>query len=135
MMKIDAVKIQVYELKFDVAGTPFERLVEGVTENTKDWNIEAKNEVIEALCEQYVLHYGKLPDSWQLQLLANVILQDDFANPSKYKTQEEEYSFHSETQRKRRKRKEFSTVVDTLEHMRFKKKANLSTAPPRDITI
>lgn len=117
---------------FDVKNKSFETLVEEVTESTKDMTVPQKNVVINDLCEQYVMEYNKAPDSWQLQLLANIILHDDISNPSPYKTQEEEYSFHSNAQRKRRNRKEFSTLDGTLEHMTFKKKANLSTKPPKD---
>lgn len=122
-------------MKFDVINKSFEKLVEEVTESTKGMTVSEKNIVIDALCEQYVLQWGKAPDSWQLQLLANIILDDDLSNPDKYKSKKEEHPFHSDAQRKRRKRKEFSTMSETLEHISFKKKAKLSTAPPKEVKL
>lgn len=113
----------------------FEQIVEKVTEEYKDKPLADRNEIINKVCEEYVLKYGKKPDSYQLTLLANLILIEDTKNPDPYKASKEEYSFHSDSQRKRRNRKEFSTMADTLEHINFKKKAKLSTAPPKEIKI
>jgi hypothetical protein len=81
------------------------------------------------------MKWNKKPDSYQLTLLANLILKDDISNPAPNKVQKESYPFHSDAQSKRRKRKEFVVIDDTLDHMKFKNTVNLSTAPPKDIKL
>jgi hypothetical protein len=120
---------------FDTKGKSFETIVEEVVEKYKDSSIEDKNKIIEYVTEEYVNRFGKKPDSYQLTLLANLILRDDITNPDSYKTQKEDYPFHSDSQRKRRKKKEFVAMDETLEFMNYKKKVNLSTAPPKDINL
>lgn len=119
----------------ETQGKSFEQIVEDVTEKHKNSTLEERNSVVEWVTEWYVEVHGKKPDSYQLMLLANLILRDDITNPDSYKTQHEEYPFHSDTQKKRRRKKEFVTQDDTLEHMNFKRQAKLSTAPPKEIKI
>lgn len=121
--------------KYSIEKNRFEDIVGVVVSEYKDKPLKEVNEIVERVCEEYVMKYGKKPDSYQLSLLANVILQEDLKNPSKYKSKEEEYPFHSDTQRKRRRKKEFTAMDETLDHMKFKSKVNLSTAPPKDIKI
>jgi len=111
----------------------FEARVAEVCADYKNANLETRKEVVNDLCEQYVMLHDKKPDSYQLQMLADLLLKEDLSNNSPYKAQEIEYGFHSNTQRKRRKKKEFVAEDDTLDHMHYKKKVNLSTAPPKDI--
>jgi hypothetical protein len=113
----------------------FEQIVEKTVQEFEDKPLSDRNAVVEKVCEEYVMKYGKKPDPYQLTLLANLILVEDTKNPDPYKASKEEYSFHSDSQRKRRNRKEFSTMDDTLEHINFKKKSKLSTAPPKEITL
>jgi hypothetical protein len=110
----------------------FEDVVQYITDNYKEAPLETLKEVIDYVCERYVMWHGKIPDSYQLSLLANLILRDDISNPSPNKVQKEAYPFHSDAQRKRRNRKEFVAMDDTLEHMNFKRKKNLSTAQPKE---
>lgn len=111
----------------------FEEIVEQVVADYKDKPVEERNKIVEEVCERYVAIYDKKPDMYLLTKLADLILHDDLTNPNVYKVQQEEYSFHSDTQRRRRNRKEFTAISDTLDHMKFKKTVNLSTAPPKDI--
>jgi hypothetical protein len=122
---------------FNVAIKPnsFEDIVSKVVSEYKDKTIEEVNVIVEKICEAYVLERGKKPDSYQLTLLANLILKDDLSNNTSNKIRKEEYPFHSDSQKKRRNRQEFVTMDDTLEHMNFKRKTHLSTAPPRDIKL
>lgn len=106
----------------------FDEIVTDVIAEYKDKPLDDVNLIVELICETYVMKHGKKPDGYQLTLLANLILQEDFANPAPNKVQTEEYPFHSIGQAKRRKRKEFVAIPDTLDHMNFKAKANLSTS-------
>lgn len=120
---------------FDVKKDSFESIVSKVVAEYKDKTVAEVNEIVDSVCEAYVMQYGQKPDSYQLTLLANLVLKDDLSNPDVYKTQNEEFPFLSDTQRKRRNKKEFVTMDDTLEHINFKRKAKLSTAPPKDIKL
>lgn len=111
----------------------FENVVEELLETYSDSPQSVRNQVVDEVCEAYVRFYGKKPHPYQLTLLANLVLLDDIRNPSAYKVQHEEYPFHSDTQSRRRRKKEFVTEGDTLEHMNFKRKTNLSTAPQKDV--
>jgi hypothetical protein len=118
---------------YNVEKTGFELIVDEVVAGYKDKTVQEINVIVNEVCEAYVMERGKKPEPYQLTLLGNLILKDDLANPSVYKIQDEEYPFHSDTQKKRRNKKEFVTMDDTIDHMNFKKKLNLSTAPPRDL--
>lgn len=120
-------------MMFDVEKNSFEDVVALVVAEYQDKSVQEINQIVEAICEAYVLKYGRKPDSYQLTQLANLILKDDLKNTDSYKTQKEDYPFHSDTQRKRRRKKEFVAMDDTLEHMNYKRKMNLSTAPPKDL--
>lgn len=119
-------------MNYDVKRVKFEYIVEAVTADYKDKELPEVNQIIEEVCEAYVQAYGQKPDSYQLTLLANLILKEDISNPSPYKVQTESYPFHSDAQRKRRNRKEFSVMGETIDFMNFKNKNNLSTAPATD---
>ncbi|MDF2010226.1 hypothetical protein [Priestia megaterium] len=119
----------------ETKGKSFETLVEEVTEKYKSKSLEERNKICEWLTEWYVGVHGKKPDSYQTSLLANLILIEDISNPMPYKSRHEEYPFHSEMQKKRRRKKEFVTQDDTLDHMNYKRQAKLSTAPPKEIKI
>lgn len=59
--------------------------------------------MINELCEEYTAEVGETPDSRELQRLANEILREDLTDKRSNKVQEDEYSFLSDTQKKRRK--------------------------------
>lgn len=118
---------------YDIKNEKFEDIVEKVLIDYKDKSDEEVNAVVNQLCEEYVQHFGKKPPSYQLTLLADLILKEDMRNPSSHKVQEEEYPFLSNTQRKRRNKREFVAMDDTLEHMNYKRKNNLTTSPPQDL--
>lgn len=120
---------------YDVTKERFEDIVTKLIADYKDKTTEEVIAITDKVCEEYVMHYNRKPDAYQLTLLASLVMKDDISNPAPNKVQKEKYPFHSEAQRKRRKRKEFSTVGETLEFIHYKGKANLSTSPPRDITI
>jgi 2',3'-cyclic-nucleotide 2'-phosphodiesterase (5'-nucleotidase family) len=111
----------------------FKNKVDEILENYKDADVNEINKVVEEVTEDFVKKYNQKPDSYQLTRLANLILKDYIKNTDSYKVQKEEFPFHSSTQLKRRKRKEFVTKDETLVYMDYKVKANLSTAPPKDI--
>lgn len=113
----------------------FTEQTDEILEEYKDAVTEDIIKVVEKVTEDYVRKYDKKPDSYQLTRLANLILKDDIRNPDSYKVQKEEFPFHSHTQTKRRKRKEFVAVDDTLAFMDYKVKAKLSTAPPKELNL
>lgn len=113
----------------------FSVIVDKILEEYKDAELKDINVVIDKACETYVQTHGKKPDSYQLTRLSNLILKDDIRNPDSYKVQNEPYPFHSDMQRKRRNRKEFVALDDTLEFMNYKVQARLSTAPAKDINL
>ncbi len=110
----------------------FEAIVDDVLLSYKDATIDSRNAIAEEVTEAYVMEHGKKPDSFQLTRLANLLLQEDIKNPDSYKVQKEAYPFHSDTQAKRRKKKEFVAQDDKIEYMNYKVEARLSTAPPKD---
>lgn len=111
----------------------FEEFVEEVIKEYRNKSVQDRNEIVEKITEEYVMKYGRKPDSYQLTKLANLILMDDLKDPNAYKAKHKEYPFHSSTQRKKRRRKEFVVKDTTLEHINYKKKVNLSTTPNKDI--
>lgn len=110
----------------------FEQIVDELEKTLPDKPLEERIEKINEVCEDHVKRTGKKPDSYQLTRLSNLILLEDLKNKDSHKTQKSEYPFHSAPQAKRRRKKEFVTQDDTLDFMNFKKKAKLSTAPPKD---
>lgn len=110
----------------------FEEVVEKIEKDYADSSIDIRIEKINQACEEYILKYGKKPDSLLLVRLANLVLRDDIKNPDSYKIQREQYPFHSEPQAKRRRKHEFVAMSETLDFMNYKKKTNLSTAPPKE---
>lgn len=125
-------KWKVSEMTYDVKNRSFEAIVTAITAKYKDSPLPEVKQVVEEVCEAYVMEYGRKPDSYQLTLLANLILKDDISNPAPNKVQKEAYPFHSDAQRKRRNRKEFVAMGETIEFMNYKNKNNLSTAPAND---
>ena len=123
------------QILYDVKTERFEDIVTKLVADYKDKTTEEIIAITDKVCEEYVMHFNRKPDAYQLTLLASLVMKDDISNPAPNKVQKEAYPFHSEAQRKRRKRKEFSTMAETLEFINFKSKANLSTSPPRDVTI
>lgn len=117
----------VKEMKRD-----FEHIVDDVLQSHKVATQEDRNSIVNEICEAYVMEHDKKPEPYQLTRLANLVLDDDIRNPDSYKVQKEEYPFHSDLQTKRRKRKEFVALDNTLEFMSYKVKARLSTAPTKD---
>ena len=63
--------------------------------------------VIDSLCEEYVEAIGEMPDSWQLQRLANEILREELTSTSGHKAKKP-YSFLSDRQMETRYRQEAS---------------------------
>lgn len=110
----------------------FEQKVDEIEGIAESMEITALKDAINSACEEYIDKRGKKPDSFLLQRLGNLILRDDLKNADSYKIQKEDYPFHSGPQAKRRRKKEFTAIGDTLDFMNYKKKANLSTAPPKD---
>jgi hypothetical protein len=82
--------------------------------------VDEKNEMVDKLCESYVEQTGTKPDSYQLSLLANWILEDDIKNKATNKVRTVEYNFHSHRQSIRRNRKEVITQDDTMDFLHSK---------------
>ncbi|MEW9502369.1 hypothetical protein [Jeotgalibacillus marinus] len=111
----------------------FEILVDLLLVEYKEKTLQERKAKVEEMIEDYYLKNDKFPDSYQLHRLGDLILHDDLSNPSSYKVQQEEYPFHSFTQQKRRKKKEFVAEGDVLEHMNYKSKKRQPTSPPKDL--
>lgn len=118
---------------YDIRKQCFEKIVERVLRDYKYKTTEETIELVDSLCEEYVQVFGKKPAQYQLTLLADLILKEDIKNPSSYKIQEEEYPFLSNHQKKRRRKREFVTSDAALDHMNYKRKVKLSTAPTKDM--
>lgn len=110
----------------------FEKEVDKWEEELRDLPLSHRHDVVNYVCESYVLMHGKKPDSYQLMRLANVLLLEVLSNPDTYKMQNEEYPVLSIPQQKRRSRREFVAKDSTLAYMDFKVNENLSTSPTVD---
>ena len=75
-------------------------------------NYEDRAEITELITELTFELFESFPNKLSLQLLADILLADYVKN--KVKTKDTENQFHTYNQEKRRKRKEFSAVDDTL---------------------
>lgn len=66
-------------------------------------NRALRSQIVEDLTEDYFKATGELPESSQLERLANALLEEELADDSAWKSRQSEYAFFSEEQLARRR--------------------------------
>jgi hypothetical protein len=88
---------------------------------------EERSKLCDEIIEDFYNQSGKMPSSFQLERMANVILIQDIKDRTPDKMSMTEYAFLSPRQEKTRKKREKSLEVDTLNFLFQKEHKNLAS--------